>query len=94
MTFSWIERQKETIKTTAKAGGAVIGGGSFLTFILWLHGDIKSEIANAEERSKKYTDSKIGTVESNVQHLKAGQSEIKTILLRLDDRLYKLNSGK
>ena len=70
--------------------GTVAGGG-MMALVMGLHADIKSEITEAELRSKDYTNSKMELMMKETAHLKNGQTDIKDLLRILDKRIYDLN---
>lgn len=62
---------KNKIKTkTAKVGGGVVGGGSVLAVIFFLHGNLTGEIEKAEARSKEHIDLKLEPFKVEVKNLK------------------------
>jgi len=64
----------------AKIGGGLTAGGGVLTLILALHTNITANIEKAEARSKEYANLKIESVQKDVQNLKNGQQEIKSMV--------------
>lgn len=86
--MGWILKSKAAKLTS----GALAGGGSLLALVFGLHADLKSEVKAAEFRSKSYAVTQISHVsvvlEVKLSNIERGQEEIKTLLLRQDDRIY------
>ena len=78
-------------KQAAKIGGGLLGGGSVFGIVPYLHGDISADIAQAEERSKKYAEIKYESTQTEIEVLKDGQKLILRAIEKLDDRVYRLN---
>lgn len=71
----------------AKVGGGTIVGSGLFTLLL-------SHVNSREANLKQYVDLKHEVVISDVIHLKSGQTDIKSLLKKIDERIYQLVQKK
>lgn len=78
----------------AKVTGGLAGTGGIFAILFGLHTDISLKIDKAEANSKVYADSKHELIKQDVAHLREGQTDIKSMLKVIDQRLYNMKKAK
>ena len=82
---------------TAKVGGSILGGSSLVTVLISLFSaqidDLEAKINAKDESVRNYVDAKHNSVNQKIDHLKEGQDDIKSMLIKIDERIYKLKTG-
>lgn len=90
--IAWMLKSK-----IAKAGTGVVGGSGIVALLLtYFNGQIDrvhQKIDKKDFAIRSYVDTKHENVLIEVRNLKEGQTDLKTILLRLDKRLYEMRGG-
>ena len=77
-------------KSKTMIGGSMLGGGSVIGIIFGLLASMDSKIEASDHIMKEYVDLKNKTVETRVDGVENGQKDIKTLLNKIDNRLYEM----
>jgi len=77
----------------AKIGSSVVGGGSVLALAVTFYTHMTGQIEKSEAHTKLYVDQKYDLVAEQVKTLKGGQTEIKNMLIKMNDRLFELKTN-
>lgn len=85
--WAWVTGKKAVV------GGGLAGSGALLIMFMAVSNEVESKIDKVDKRAREYIDLKLENVEQKINNLEDGQTDIKMMLNKIDNRLYQMRKS-